>query len=120
MLKCHRVALRPTSEQESLFLQHAAFARFAYNWAVGEFKPGLEMGEWLTERSLRPRWNLVASHRALGRRAIPERGQVRHHRPGSGQFEVGRVPKEAEAGHQLQTGGIPPLQAPSARAGIPG
>ena len=59
MLKCHRVALRPTSEQESLFLQHAAFARFAYNWAVGEFKAGLEMGEWLTERSLRPRWNLV-------------------------------------------------------------
>ena len=59
MLKSHRVALRPTSEQESLFLQHAGFARFAYNWAVGEFKAGLEMGEWLTERSLRPRWNLV-------------------------------------------------------------
>ena len=59
MLKSHRVALRPTSEQESLFLQHAGFARFAYNWAVGEFKAGLEMGEWLAERSLRPRWNLV-------------------------------------------------------------
>ena len=56
MLKSHRVALRPTSEQESLFLQHAGFA---YNWAVGEFKASLEMGEWLTERSLRPRWNLV-------------------------------------------------------------
>ena len=59
MLKSHRVALRPTSEQESLFLQQAGFARFAYNWAVGEFKAGLEMGEWLTERTLRPRWNLV-------------------------------------------------------------
>ena len=59
MLKSHRVALRTTSEQESLFLQHAGFARFAYNWAVGEFKAGLEMGEWLTERTLRPRWNLV-------------------------------------------------------------
>ena len=59
MLKSHRVALRPTSEQESLFLQHAGFARFAYNWAVGEFKAGLHMGEWLTERTLRPRWNLV-------------------------------------------------------------
>ena len=31
MLKSHRVALRPTSEQESLFLQHGGFARFAYN-----------------------------------------------------------------------------------------
>ena len=59
MLKSHRVALRPTSEQESLFLQQAGFARFAYNWAVGEFKAGLEMGEWLTEGTLRPRWNLV-------------------------------------------------------------
>ena len=59
MLKSHRVALRPTSEQESLFLQHAGSARFAYNWAVGEFKASLEMGEWLTERSLRPRWSLV-------------------------------------------------------------
>ena len=47
MLKSHRVALRPTSEQESLFLQHAGFARFAYNWAVGEFKAGLDVGEWL-------------------------------------------------------------------------
>ena len=59
MLKSHRVALRPTSEQESLFLQHAGYARFAYNWAVGEFKTGLEMGEWLSERTLRPRWNRV-------------------------------------------------------------
>ena len=59
MLKSHRVALRPTSEQESLFLQHAGYARFAYNWALSEFKTGLDVGEWLTERSLRPRWNVV-------------------------------------------------------------
>ena len=49
----------PTAEQESLFLQHAGYARFAYNWAVGEFKAGLEVGEWLSDRSLRPRWNAV-------------------------------------------------------------
>ena len=40
-------------------LQHAGYARFAYNWAVGEFQAGLELGEWLSERSLRPRWSLV-------------------------------------------------------------
>ena len=59
MKKAHRVALKPTAEQESLFGQHAGYARFAYNWAVGEFKAGLDVGEWLSERTLRPRWNKV-------------------------------------------------------------
>ena len=59
MKKSHRIALKPTPEQESLFGQHAGYARFAYNWAVAEFKAGLDVGEWLTERTLRPRWNVV-------------------------------------------------------------
>ena len=59
MKKSHRIALQPTVEQESLFGQHAGYARFAYNWAVGEFRAGLEVGEWLSEKTLRPRWNLV-------------------------------------------------------------
>ena len=59
MLKSHRIALRPTPEQESRFGHHAGYARFAYNWAVSEFQAGLEVGEWLGERSLRPRWNRV-------------------------------------------------------------
>ena len=59
MLKSHRIALRPISEQASLLGRHASYARFAYNWAVGEFKAGLEVGEWLTHQTLRPRWNLV-------------------------------------------------------------
>ena len=62
MKKSHRIALRPTPEQESLFRQPgvAGYARFAsFNWAVGEFQAGLQVGEWLSERSLRPRWNVV-------------------------------------------------------------
>ena len=59
MLKSHRICLRPTPGQESLFLQHAGYARFAYNWAVGEIKAGLDVGEWLNERTMRPRWNRV-------------------------------------------------------------
>ena len=59
MKKTHRIALRPTPEQESLFGQHAGYARFAYNWAVGEFKAGLDVGEWMSEKTLRPRWNRV-------------------------------------------------------------
>ena len=59
MKRSHRVALKPTPEQESLFGQHAGYARFAYNWAVGEFKAGLDVGEWLPDQTLRPRWNKV-------------------------------------------------------------
>ena len=53
------MALKPTPEQESLFSQNAGYARFAYNWAVGEFKAGLDVGEWLPDQTLRPRWNVV-------------------------------------------------------------
>ena len=59
MKRAHRVALRPTAEQEQLFRQHAGYARFAYNWALGEFQAGLDVGEWLSEKTLRPRWNRV-------------------------------------------------------------
>ena len=59
MKRAHRIALKPTAEQEVLFGQHAGYARFAYNWALGEFRAGLLVGEWLSERTLRPRWNIV-------------------------------------------------------------
>ena len=59
MKRAHRIALKPTPEQESLFAQHADYARFAYNWAVSEFKAGLDVGEWVSDRMLRPPWNRV-------------------------------------------------------------
>ena len=59
MKRSHRVALKPTPGQEALFGQHAGYARFTYNWALGEFRAGLDVGEWLSERTLRPRWNRV-------------------------------------------------------------
>ena len=59
MKRSHRIALKPTAEQEALFGQHAGYARYAYNWALGEFRVGLDVGEWLSERTLRPRWNRV-------------------------------------------------------------
>ena len=54
MKRSHRVALKPTPEQESLFSQHAGYARFAYNWAVGEFKAAMDDGEGLSEKTLWP------------------------------------------------------------------
>ncbi len=59
MKRAPRIALKPTPEQESLFGQYARYARYAYNWAMGEFRAGLDIGEWLYERTLRHRWNLV-------------------------------------------------------------
>ena len=59
MKRAHKIALAPTPEQEVRFGQHAGYARFAYNWALGEFKAGLDVGEWLSDRTLRPRWNVV-------------------------------------------------------------
>lgn len=59
MKRAQRISLKPTSEQYALFSQHAGYARFAYNWALGEFRAGLDVGEWLSERTLRPRWNKV-------------------------------------------------------------
>ena len=59
MERAHRIALKPTAEQESLFGQQAGYARFAYNWAHGEFKAGLDVGKWLSERTLRPCWNKI-------------------------------------------------------------
>ena len=97
MKRSHRIALKPTPEQETLFGQHAGYARFAYNWALGEFKAGLEVGEWLTERTLRPRWNKIKSMIApWGAVLSPERGQVHHHGLGAGCRGLGRVPPQGE------------------------
>ena len=44
MKRSHRIALKPTPKQETLFGQHSGYARFAYNWAVGEFRAGFDLG----------------------------------------------------------------------------
>ena len=41
--------------------RHAGYARFAYNWALADFKAGLDAEEWRGDRTLRPRWN-AAKH----------------------------------------------------------
>ena len=78
MKRAHRIALKPRPEQEVLFVQQAGYARFAYNWGVAEFKAGLDVGEWLSERTLRPRLEQGEGHdRAVGVGVVAERGQVR-------------------------------------------
>ena len=38
MLIAHRIALDPTNKQRSYFAKGAGTARFAYNWALGEWR----------------------------------------------------------------------------------
>ena len=120
MLKSHRICLRPTAQQESLFLQHAGYARFAYNWAVGEFQAALELGEWLSERSLRPRWNLVKGLIApwayqlsqnAAKYAIIDLGQA------ASSWNESRIKRKK--GVRCRRVGFPPLQTPPPRAGLP-
>ena len=122
MQRAHRVALKPTRDQESLFSQHAGYARFAYNWAVGEFKAGLDVGEWLHDRSLRPRWNRVKPLIvAVGCGAVLKRRQVCHHRLRAGSGRLGSASQAREGWPAVRSSRrIPEVQAAEARAGLPG
>ena len=59
MKRAHRIALRPKPEQESLLNQQANYARFAYNWAVAEFKTGSRLASGFRKGPLHPWWNRV-------------------------------------------------------------
>jgi putative transposase len=45
MHKAHRIRLNPTAEQERGFLRAAGIARFAWNWALDEYRRRKEAGE---------------------------------------------------------------------------
>ena len=63
MIRSHRIALDVNTGQRVALARHAGYARFAYNWALADFKAGLDAGEWRSDRTLRPRWN-AAKHAA--------------------------------------------------------
>jgi transposase len=45
MIKAHKIKLNPTPEQEQYFYRAAGVARFAWNWALTEYKRRKEAGE---------------------------------------------------------------------------
>ena len=61
MIRSHRIALDVNTGQRVALARHAGYARFAFNWALADFKAGLDAGEWRSDRTLRPRWN-AAKH----------------------------------------------------------
>ena len=52
MIKAHKIRLNPTSEQEPYFYRASGVARFAWNWALGEYKRRKATGQ-------RVNWNEI-------------------------------------------------------------
>lgn len=53
----HRIALVPTARQEVLLRQAVGVSRFAYNWALAEWKRQYQAGEKPSEVALRRQLN---------------------------------------------------------------
>lgn len=59
MHRAHKIKLEPTPEQEVYFAQACGVARFAYNWALSEWKKEYEAGGRPSEMSLRKKLNSI-------------------------------------------------------------
>lgn len=59
MILAHRIRLEPTSDQEACFRRACGVARFAYNWALAEWRRQYAAGEKPSEVALRKRLNAV-------------------------------------------------------------
>jgi putative transposase len=57
MIVAHKVALDPNDKQRTYFARASGVARFAYNWALGEWQRQYQMGGKPTEMSLRVELN---------------------------------------------------------------
>ncbi len=63
MILAHRIRLVPTAEQEDYFRRACGVARFAYNWALAEWKRQHDAGEKPSEIALRKALNAVKHER---------------------------------------------------------
>src|SRR6266446_5026093 len=57
MLVAHKIALDPTNVQRTYFARASGVARFAYNWALEQWKKQCQAGEKPTEAALRRQLN---------------------------------------------------------------
>jgi len=58
-LLAHKITLGPNAEQWLYFVRAAGTARFAWNWALAEWKRQYKAGERPTEVSLRRQLNAI-------------------------------------------------------------
>ena len=104
MLRSHRIALCPAGWQDLLFRQHAGYARYAFNWAIGEFSVSLSVGDWCERPD--PAATIQrrqTSHRAVGRYALPKCQQRRHYRCRTRHRGLGTVSAGAEGRSEAGT-----------------
>jgi putative transposase len=59
MLLVHKIHLKPNKAQLEFFQKSAGVARFAYNWALAEWKRQYEAGEQPSETKLRKQLNAI-------------------------------------------------------------
>lgn len=59
MLIAHKIRIDPTNVQATHFARAAGTARFAYNWALAEWKQQYEAGEKPNDASIRRQLNAI-------------------------------------------------------------
>jgi putative transposase len=59
MIRAHKIRLYPNNKQATYFAKASGVARFAYNWALAEWKRRYEAGEKVSEAALRRELNTV-------------------------------------------------------------
>ncbi len=59
MITAHRIALDPTCKQDSYFRHACGVSRFAYNWALAEWRRQYEAGSKPSALKLKQQWNTV-------------------------------------------------------------
>jgi len=59
MIRVHKIRLYPNNQQATLFAKSCGVARFAYNWALAEWKRQYEAGEKPNEVKLRKQLNAI-------------------------------------------------------------
>jgi putative transposase len=68
----HRIALVPTARQELLLRQAVGVSRFAYNWALAEWKRQYQAGEKPSEVALRRQLNSIKRQQFPWMRFVPK------------------------------------------------
>jgi putative transposase len=59
MLLVHKIGLRPNNKQKSYFVKASGVARFAYNWALDQWKAQYAEGKHPKEKELRKQLNRI-------------------------------------------------------------
>ena len=59
MKRAHKLPWHPRRSRKSGSASTPATRGSPTTGHVGEFKAGLDVGEWLSDQTLRPRWNVV-------------------------------------------------------------